>query len=176
MCTSAMGIAGGLWRAETGVTPLRFLLQSRPVDGHSVPAGALHALFPTAARRQFSSGPRGSGGRPRSSSRRSTLADVCPRSGRIATCASFSAHGPITCLVSKRRVLIRPHQRHPQRYRSRSGKPDLEPDYGMGASRDFARSGVGISWLNQFIGNLWGVSPGVLIRRNRFLPVLTGAA
>ena len=141
MCTSAMGIAGGLWRAETGVTPLRFLLQSRPVDGHSVPAGALHALFPTAARRQFSSGPRGSGGRPRSSSRRSTLADVCPRSGRIATCASFSAHGPITCLVSKRWVLIRLHRHHARTDRSRSRKLDLEPDYGIGRKSEFAPIG-----------------------------------
>jgi hypothetical protein len=50
----------------------------------------------------------------------------------FATCALFSAHGPITGLMSKRRVLIRPHQRHPQRYRGRSQDPDLEPDYGMG--------------------------------------------
>src|ERR1035438_8804261 len=52
-----------------------------------------------------------------------------------ATCALFSAHGPITGHRSKRRVLIRPHRRHRQRLRSRSRKPDLEPDYGMGASR-----------------------------------------
>ena len=58
------------------------------------------------------------------------------------TCAFFSAHGPITCLVSKRRVLIRPHQRHPQRYRSRSGKPDLEPDYGMGRKSTFTPIGT----------------------------------
>jgi hypothetical protein len=29
--------------------------------------------------------------------------------------------------------------------------------------------GVGISWLNQFIGDLWGVSLGLLIRGNQFL-------
>jgi hypothetical protein len=32
--------------------------------------------------------------------------------------------------------------------------------------------GVGISWLNQFIGNLWGVSIGVLILRDQFLSVV----
>jgi len=35
--------------------------------------------------------------------------------------------------------------------------------------------GVGISWRNQFIGNLWGVSIGVLIPRDQFLPIVAGA-
>jgi hypothetical protein len=35
--------------------------------------------------------------------------------------------------------------------------------------------GVGISWHNQFIGNLWGVSIGVLISRDQFVPTFIGA-
>jgi hypothetical protein len=34
------------------------------------------------------------------------------------------------------------------------------------------RSAVGISWRNQFIGNLWGVSIGVLISRDQSFSVL----
>ena len=59
-----------------------------------------------------------------------------------ATCALFSTHGPITCLVSKRRVLIMPHQRHPQRYRGRLQEPDLEPDYGIGRKSEFTPIGT----------------------------------
>jgi hypothetical protein len=35
--------------------------------------------------------------------------------------------------------------------------------------------GVGISWLNQFIGNLWEVSIGVLIPRDQFLSSVADA-
>src|ERR1035437_6321337 len=55
ICRGAMGIAGG-YGAQRPASPPSVSPQSRPVDGHSGPAGALHALFPTAARRQFSSG------------------------------------------------------------------------------------------------------------------------
>src|ERR1035437_9478541 len=48
-------LPGGRGAWKPGSRP-RFLSQSPPVDGHSGRTGALHALFPTAARRQFSSG------------------------------------------------------------------------------------------------------------------------
>src|ERR1019366_7002594 len=47
-----MGIALGLWRVGTRVSPS----ESGPVDGHSIRTGALHALFSAAARRQSSGG------------------------------------------------------------------------------------------------------------------------
>jgi hypothetical protein len=55
-CRGAMGIAGGrgAWKPESRP---RFLPQSRPVDGHSVLTGALHALFSAAARQQSSGRP-----------------------------------------------------------------------------------------------------------------------
>src|ERR1017187_9342771 len=57
-CRAAMGIAGGLWSVKPALFCL-FLGAAeafcpRPVDGHSGPSGPLHALFPTAARRQSS--------------------------------------------------------------------------------------------------------------------------
>jgi hypothetical protein len=47
-----MGNCQGQWRSQTRVSPSG----SGPVNAHSGRTGALHALFPTAARRQFSSG------------------------------------------------------------------------------------------------------------------------
>jgi hypothetical protein len=51
VCSGAIGIAGGCgaWRPESR---RGFLSPFRPVDGHSVRTGALHALFSAAARRQ----------------------------------------------------------------------------------------------------------------------------
>jgi hypothetical protein len=59
-CRGAMGIAGGLWRVETRVTPS----ESGPVDRHSGGQGAPHALTSSTARRQSSMA------RPRPSARR----------------------------------------------------------------------------------------------------------
>jgi len=43
---------------------------------------------------------------------------------------------------------------------------------GWGASRNSPRSAPGISWRNQFIGNLWGVRSGRLIPGDQVLSVL----
>src|SRR5450756_308826 len=47
---------------------------------------------------------------------------------------------------------------------------------GWGASRISPDRGVGISWLNQFIGNLWGVRSGRLIPGDQVLSTCRRAA